>query len=792
MSGTALPATPEVIEEPGTKIDSGTDNLIPESFSLGTSCSIAHDFGKKSASLPHGAALSSSSPKIVRSRSSATSTRFRKRNSSNEETEDENGETNEETEPKREESFFGRLLPRRSGKKKKTELDQDTETAAAAAAAVAAKEEPSEEDSRRKTRAECRSFAGTRNVDRRQRIEPADVTSSPPLGKKENYARFGRSVSEGSNRMKISYSMSPPKSSWTDRVLSRSVSPPEAVWPKEIDGDEWADLRIKRYRSNWEESSKAIDRFPKKEIHEGNAGRRDFSPLKIRRSTPPSTETAETDPDARVEKSRCFGNFSVGVYGEERKRKEDNPEEETGKRLYTKNASPARTRCSRKEEKPVPPLPLPRKSASLESVGSANVGAAEKISVKSVSSESFGPAFSGPGVVITYEEPRYANLENFLPNPNRYEKVHHGYENIRIIELVKKEIAEVKTPPVKTHLAKTAELEPDKKSPAKPPVSEKPKEPKKDSSSSVPEFMRVQLNRVESRNSVTISPAALKAESKKEESARDVSTVKTGPVERRKSEPSPTAEQVDGKNSKPKTKSAKEPKNKSSIDRGPETSSKHVLVQKPPAENLLATEKTETTESEEVVLRKKPSVPSEKDDQPELMKVFARRSLKIKEDEELAEDVRKSRDSDKENDNSEPFKQERKRTSSETNKGQVSAEPPEPTAVKPPVKSKTLQEPSKTVKTSFFHRYGRSTSENGIVKPSDPEKGIPDKENILSVEPVFQQEKGKAWEGVPCDKVIDVTNAASEGSGDAQESGFKRIQQRKAEWERRMQQAAKR
>lgn len=752
------------------------------------------DSSKKSASLPHGAALSS--PKVVRSRSNvaagisgatSSSSSFRKRNSSETEADeernaqgrDEPGKTEEDNFfNKKDQTFFGRLLPRRSGKKKKSDPDLEKDSNAEPAQdAVLSDEE--------KSGVTTLKSISRSQVERRQRAEPLNVPPSfQPPTKKEEVADFAR------NRMKT-YSVSPPRNPWPAVLnVAPSTSPPAAVWPErpfsvgdETDGDEWKNARRNAYESNWQEPDvkrvggrvSPVGRFIKNEsCCSSKRTRREISPVKARRESSPSRFPVEPEPSSfrekpPIQKSHSFRNFSAQVDDGPRFFSSGQEKEAFSKAALFRNFEEQRLpkgtittekpKRVRKEESrgAVPPLPLPRKSVSLESVGSIRIDS-DRASVpgKASSSESCAAPFPGSGFVVTHEEPEYANLEKLLPVLDSFETVHYGYENVQIIELVREESRSNRLLDAdnkdKIRKKPLSESEVGKKL-AKPPIAlDKPKEPEKDA---VPEFMRVQLNKVESRNSL---PSATTEKNEVVPRPRPKSTL----VERRKSELLLTAEQPEEKNFKPKIVSLKK---QTSM---PETVPRSLVVEKSldeckkpkPTEQTASPEKKQVVaETCEVVLRKKPVV-SQKEDQPELMKVFARRSLKIKEDDPSTDDLRKSRDSDKENEISESPKEERKR-SMKGESEQKPAQKRDPSPVKPPEKPKGMERPAVDVapltpaRTWVFPKYGRACSETAIGNFSG-------------------------------DEISETTKTDS-----LEESGFKRIQQRKAEWEKRMQQAAK-
>lgn len=594
------------------------------------------------------------------------------------------GDKEEET-PRKEESFFGRLLSRRSEKKKK----KTTTTTGSEKGG----EEPGGEA---KSTSPSKSSLGSRSVNRRQRVEPIEIPSSPAAAKKsEGCAR------ESSNRMKISYSMSPPKTVLPNPILSRSSSPPKVVWPEHFS-----------YHKNAKESGDATAKSElRTSVHEDS-----FS--KIRGDLSPSASKAKES--QKIIADEVESKFKL-LHALPR----DSP-----LKVISHEKDDDKFRVKKEVDKG------PFKSEKVKLA---------KVNPKSSSNDSIEkPEESvGKDVVITHEEPHYANLRNILPVLSSYEKVHHGYENVQVIELVKKEKVE--------KLKRSEEVE------------RKGKAPRKDTVDGTPEFMKVQLNRVEPRGEDESNPARVR------------STL----IERRKSELMLTneAEEKDWKK-------AKALKKQTSFSENPTPRTPESPV-----------EKTETEEvgGGEVVMRKKPSSTGKSgDDQPELMKVFARRSLKVRESEEIADEMRRSRDSDKENENAESPKEERKKiVKAETD--EKKGEKGESEGAKSPeevVIQVTPLKPEIVSRKSVFQKYGGRTTEK--VQKTGQENGVaPGKQR--KEQSVLEENKSNKLKEVKAEVVTG--SCVKEANGmvdeDSEETGFKRIQQRKAEWERRVQQAAK-
>lgn len=191
-----------------------------------------------------------------------------------------------------------------------------------------------------------------------------------------------------------------------------------------------------------------------------------------------------------------------------------------------------------------------------------------------------------------------------------------------------------------------------------------------------------------------------------------------------------------------------------------------------------------------VVMRRKP-VSSSRDEEPELMKVFARRSLKLKEPDdgsalsgeelECSSPLHKSRDSDKENEdgNSSP-PDERKRKDSA----------PDSAAPRPFAKfQRSISHDMVPINTSSSDRRQRCKSTPDEAEK--PERHTPPKQEAPA-QPKIERPPP------PSTPAPELTSPSdSSGSDTAPEervtasTPFKRIQQRREEWEKRAQQAMK-
>lgn len=176
-----------------------------------------------------------------------------------------------------------------------------------------------------------------------------------------------------------------------------------------------------------------------------------------------------------------------------------------------------------------------------------------------------------------------------------------------------------------------------------------------------------------------------------------------------------------------------------------------------------------------VIIRKKTAQPK-KDEEPELMKVFARRSLKLKETDSSADEGsgHKSRDSDKENEDANTItpldeqSQPSRKKKNEAPDAVIAAVPPKPTA---------------------FGRFQRSVShdtEKSVLANSQPNHVNDKRQRCKSAHDVDKREsdENKVATVVPSMPVLVSCD-------EKPVTPFKRIQQRREEWEKRAQQAMK-
>lgn len=169
-----------------------------------------------------------------------------------------------------------------------------------------------------------------------------------------------------------------------------------------------------------------------------------------------------------------------------------------------------------------------------------------------------------------------------------------------------------------------------------------------------------------------------------------------------------------------------------------------------------------------VMRRKTKDVSQSKDDEPELMKVFARRSLKLKETdnvEEMIDNVVKSRDSDKENEDSNSLPDERK-------KNEIKIDPP--------------KNAFKQFQRSLSHDV--ETNKNAVLTSNGNEKRQRCKSTSYEKELSSKPPPAIISNG---DEKVDKIEIIDNKEDKVNTSGFKRIQQRREEWEKRAQQAMK-
>ncbi|XP_063905277.1 microtubule-associated protein 1B isoform X3 [Zophobas morio] len=218
-------------------------------------------------------------------------------------------------------------------------------------------------------------------------------------------------------------------------------------------------------------------------------------------------------------------------------------------------------------------------------------------------------------------------------------------------------------------------------------------------------------------------------------------------------------------------------------------------------------EKT-TSVAEPVVLRKKSLIKQKNDEEPELMKVFARRSLKLKDTESEAisqqvaaafEDA-KTRDSDKENQADSP-QEERRRSS--TNESKLdTAEPREPlteTLKEPKIKDSvnerkfievaevTLRKPNNVYARAFSLNPPKVCDESKVKKQSSfNERRITDNwiTNMKNGDDLIERK-------ISQDEIITGISPKSDFISEELLTERKNFNQRKAEWEKRAQEAQK-
>lgn len=200
----------------------------------------------------------------------------------------------------------------------------------------------------------------------------------------------------------------------------------------------------------------------------------------------------------------------------------------------------------------------------------------------------------------------------------------------------------------------------------------------------------------------------------------------------------------------------------------------------------------------DVVFRRKSlsrEISKQKEEEPELLKVFARRSLKLK-DNELPDELDiitnvppKSRDSDKENECGDSPPEERKKMKESVLESKVKVE----TYEKPPVSykyqrsvSSNCDEISNTTSILAMHR-----KENNAYEKRQRSRTIPDTKIL---EPPSSNITQKVLANL-FEKEVEVINLEKQNDSCQPEENtipkFKRIQQRKEEWEKRAQLAMK-
>lgn len=211
-----------------------------------------------------------------------------------------------------------------------------------------------------------------------------------------------------------------------------------------------------------------------------------------------------------------------------------------------------------------------------------------------------------------------------------------------------------------------------------------------------------------------------------------------------------------------------------------------------------STDTLASQDSCDVVFRRKSlsrEITKQKDEEPELLKVFARRSLKLK-DNEIPDELDiitnvplKSRDSDKENECGDSPPEERKKIKESVLESKVKVE----TYEKPPILykyqrsiSSNCDEISNTTSILATHR-----KENNAYEKRQRSRTIPDTKIL---EPPSSNITQKVLANL-FEKEVEVINLDKQNDSCQTEENaipkFKRIQQRKEEWEKRAQLAMK-
>lgn len=196
-------------------------------------------------------------------------------------------------------------------------------------------------------------------------------------------------------------------------------------------------------------------------------------------------------------------------------------------------------------------------------------------------------------------------------------------------------------------------------------------------------------------------------------------------------------------------------------------------------------------DSGEVVLRRKSlsrEIIKQKEEEPELLKVFARRSLKVK-DPEVLDDLEalsyapvKSRDSDKENECGDSPPEERKKITVETKSVEKSV---------PNVAFKYQRSVSSSNDEIVTSVLANSKKDNNTFEKRQRSRTIPDPKIIDPPKPIISH---KVITSVYKEKEVEViSKEVPEEHCEKEENvpRFKRIQQRKEEWEKRAQLAMK-
>uniref|UniRef100_A0A1B6D8D2 DUF4592 domain-containing protein n=1 Tax=Clastoptera arizonana TaxID=38151 RepID=A0A1B6D8D2_9HEMI len=196
----------------------------------------------------------------------------------------------------------------------------------------------------------------------------------------------------------------------------------------------------------------------------------------------------------------------------------------------------------------------------------------------------------------------------------------------------------------------------------------------------------------------------------------------------------------------------------------------------------------------EVVLRRKSlsrDVSKQKDEEPELLKVFARRSLKVRDcdfpsDIEINNNPIKSRDSDKENECGDSPPEERKKIKEPlTEKGRLEAEKSTNISFKYQNNLNSNVDDINNTSILPLHR-----KENNSYEKRQRSRTMPDSKIL---EPPTSKVTHRVLSNIYTDKDVEVISLEKLDDKHEEENvpKFKRIQQRKEEWEKRAQMALK-
>ncbi|XP_030767045.1 uncharacterized protein LOC115890830 isoform X2 [Sitophilus oryzae] len=221
-------------------------------------------------------------------------------------------------------------------------------------------------------------------------------------------------------------------------------------------------------------------------------------------------------------------------------------------------------------------------------------------------------------------------------------------------------------------------------------------------------------------------------------------------------------------------------------------------------------DRLEKKTNETVVLRRKSIVKQSNEEEPELMKVFARRSLKLKDNEieQLQEAIQdeKLRDSDKENikeitpelEQQKPSSKEKKNGSDDpttNSKPKISKTPLHETKkLTESVKNSTTEESDVQLRRNINNNIFLSSQRT--VSLSLPKTIVPDF-HIKKQPSLSERRKTDQWQTIKDENVVEEKKTDSEiilnisEKSEEIQSATKNFSQRKAEWEKRAQQAHK-